>query len=89
MNIIESGFKSPIYPVNPKANKLCGLKCYLSVLDVKEPIGLAVIAVPAIVVPEVVKQVGEKGIKGLVAAENTACVCRTKLFRRNKTPLFP
>lgn len=66
MNIIESGFKGPIYPVNPKANELCGLKCYSSVLDVKEPIDLAVIAVPAIVVPDVVKQVGEKGIKGLV-----------------------
>ncbi|MEM3942152.1 MAG: CoA-binding protein, partial [Candidatus Bathyarchaeia archaeon] len=65
-NIIESGFKGPIYPINPKANELCGLKCYSSILDVEGPVDLAVVAVPAPIVPEVTKQAGEKGVKGLV-----------------------
>jgi len=66
MNIIESGFKGPVYPINPKASELCGLKCYPSILDVEQPVDLAVIAVPAAIVPEVARQAGEKGVKGLV-----------------------
>jgi acetyltransferase len=65
-NIIESGFNGSIYPINPKADELCGLKCYRSILEVEEPVDLAVIAVPAAIVPEVARQAGEKGVKGLV-----------------------
>ncbi|MBC7131009.1 CoA-binding protein, partial [Candidatus Bathyarchaeota archaeon] len=65
-NILESGFKGPVYPINPKADEICGLKCYSSILDVEEPVDLAVIAVPAAIVPEVAKQAGDKGVKGLV-----------------------
>lgn len=66
MNIIESGFKGPVYPINPKASEINGLKCYPSILSVEEPVDLAVVAVPAAVVPEVARQAGEKGVKGLV-----------------------
>ena len=66
MNIMESGFNGSIYPINPKANELCGLKCYPSILDVEESVDLAVVAVPGAIVPKVVRQAGEKGVKGLV-----------------------
>jgi len=65
-NILESGFKGPIYPVNPKADKIHGLRCYPSVLKVEGDIDLAVVAVPARIVPEVVEEAGIKGVKGLI-----------------------
>jgi acyl-CoA synthetase (NDP forming) len=42
------------------------VKCYPSVLRIKEAVNLAVIAVPAVCVPEVLEQCGEKGIKNVV-----------------------
>ncbi|KYH38022.1 MAG: acyl-CoA synthetase [Candidatus Bathyarchaeota archaeon B24] len=65
-NILESGFKGPIYPINPKADKIHGLKCYPSVLKVEGDVDLAVVAVPARIVPEVVEEAGVKGVKGLI-----------------------
>ena len=65
-NILESGFKGPIYPINPKADKIHGLKCYPSILKVEGDVDLAVVAVPARIVPEVVEEAGIKGVKGLI-----------------------
>lgn len=65
-NILESGFKGPVYPINPKADIIHGLKCYPSILKVEEDVDLAVVAVPAKIVPEVVEEAGIKGVKGLV-----------------------
>jgi acetyl coenzyme A synthetase (ADP forming)-like protein len=56
---IKSSFKGQIYPINPNAAEILGIKAYSSVLDVEEPIDNAVIVVPA----ENVKQVIEEGIK--------------------------
>jgi len=56
-------FKGKIFPVNPKYKEIFGLKCYPTVLDISEDIDLAVIAIPAELVPEVVKQCSEKGVK--------------------------
>ncbi len=65
-NFIKGGFKGKVYPINPKAKKILGLKCYSSVLDVPDSIDLAVIAVPAPVVPFVLKECDEKGVRGAV-----------------------
>ncbi len=61
-NIVESGFRGKVYPVNPKADTILGLKCYPSVLDIPDEVDVAIVAVPARIVPEVVAQCGEKGI---------------------------
>ena len=55
-------FKGRIYPINPKAKRILGLKCYKSVLDVKHPIDLAVIAIPAEFVCNVLEECGKKKI---------------------------
>ena len=65
-NLVEGGFKGQLYPVNPKANEVLGEKCYSSVSDVPEKIDLAVIAVPAKIVPLVAEECGKKGVKGLI-----------------------
>ena len=64
-NLID-GFKGNIYPINPKSAEIEGIKCYKSVLNVPGDIDLAVIVIPAKLVPPAVKECGEKGIKNLV-----------------------
>jgi len=64
-NLIDSGFQGDLYPINPNADQILGIKCYRSVLDVPSEIDLSVIAVPAKIVPLVAKQCGEKGVKGI------------------------
>lgn len=65
-NIINSGFKGNVFPINPNSTSVLGLKCYPKVLDVAEDIDLGVIAVPARIVPSVVEDSGKKGLKGLI-----------------------
>ena len=65
-NLIDNDFNGKIFPVNPKAGVIHCIKAYSTVLDVPDPVDLAIIAVPSRLVSEVVKQCGEKGVKGLV-----------------------
>ncbi|MCD6157047.1 MAG: CoA-binding protein [Euryarchaeota archaeon] len=55
-----------IYPINPRKPEILGIKAYKSVKDVPDEIDLAVIAVPARIVPHVVKECAEKGVKGVI-----------------------
>ncbi|MDI9646526.1 MAG: CoA-binding protein, partial [Archaeoglobales archaeon] len=65
-NLKQHGFKGKIYPVNPKYEYVLEYKCYPSVADIPEQIDLAIIAVPAKFVPEVMTQCAAKGVKGVV-----------------------
>ena len=65
-NIINSGFPGRVYPVNPKARALMGLPCYPSVLEIPDPVDLAIIVIPYPYVPAVVEQCGQKGVKGII-----------------------
>lgn len=60
------GFKGKIYPINPKANEISGLKSYSSLADVPSKIELAVICVPPKAVKEVIQDCGRKEIKSAV-----------------------
>jgi acyl-CoA synthetase (NDP forming) len=64
--LINFGFQGAVYPINPKEKKIQGLQAYPSVLDVKEPIDLAVITVPAEMVPRSIKECVKKGIGGAI-----------------------
>ncbi len=61
---LMKGFKGGIYPVNPVYPAIDGLPCYPSVLDVPDPVDLAIIFVPAPLVPGVLRECTERGIKG-------------------------
>lgn len=65
-NIITSGYRGKIYPVNPNEKKIEGLPCYPSVKDISSPVDLAIIAVPARLAPAVTRECGESGVKYLV-----------------------
>lgn len=65
-NIIKSGFKGPIYPINPNAPEILGLPCYTSVLNTPETVDLVVITVPAKFVAGVLDECGRRGVKGAI-----------------------
>ncbi len=65
-NLLEGGFIGPVYPVNPGAAHVASVKAYPTILDIPEEIDLAVIAVPAAAVADVIEQCGRKGVAGLV-----------------------
>ena len=69
-NLVAGGFKGPVYPVNPSAAHVASLPCFPSVAAVPGEVDLAVVAVPAPAVPEVVEACGRKGVGGLVVVSS-------------------
>lgn len=65
-NLVYGGYACSIYPVNPKAEEILWLKSYPSVLDIPGKVDLAVIVVPARIVPKVLEECSRKGVKGVV-----------------------
>ena len=63
-NLTSGAFEGTVIPVNPKHDQVAGHKCYPSVADVEATVDLAVIATPAALVADVVRQCGEKRIGG-------------------------
>ncbi|MBT2407915.1 MULTISPECIES: GNAT family N-acetyltransferase [unclassified Streptomyces] len=67
-NLRDSGFHGHLYAVNEavSADLLDGVRAYRALRDIGAPVDLAVVAVPAERVPEVVAACGEHGVQGLV-----------------------
>ena len=65
-NLIGSGFKGTVYPINFKNKSIYGVRSYSSLKDTRDNIDLAVIATPAPTVPELIKECGEYGVGGIV-----------------------
>ncbi len=62
-NIINSGYKGKLFPVNLKADKIHGIKCYHSVLDIPNDLDLAIIVIPAQFVSQVLEECSKKNMK--------------------------
>ena len=62
-NLIHAGFPGPIYPINPKADQVLGLKAYKQIGDVPSPPDLVVVVIPAGAVPGAIEQCGQAGVK--------------------------
>ncbi len=65
-NVLQYGYAGAIYPINPAAPEILGLKAYPSVLECPDPIDLAIVLVPNKAVPAVMEQCGQRGLKGAV-----------------------
>jgi acetyltransferase len=65
-NLAKSKFKGRVVPVNIKRKKVQGKTAYPSISAVPGKIDLAIIAVPAKIVPPVVEECGRKKVKGIV-----------------------
>ena len=60
------GYAGQIYPINPRATEVQGLKAYPSVMEVPEAPDLALIAVEAEKTPDAVEQCAARGVRGVV-----------------------
>jgi len=63
--LMGTKLKDSLFLVNPKHEELHGRRCYASILDVQDGIDYVVIAVPALLVPRVLVECIEKGVKAV------------------------
>lgn len=61
-----TGFEGHVYPVNPKYEEVLELKCYPSIASIPESVDLAILAVPAVRCPEILRDVPEGKVKFVV-----------------------
>jgi acetyltransferase len=62
-NLISHPFGGTVYPVNPNSRSVLGIKAYSSVKELPEPVDLAVVATPAPLVPGIITQCADMGVK--------------------------
>ncbi|MGM0912821.1 MAG: acetate--CoA ligase family protein [Pseudomonadota bacterium] len=66
VGLIKDGYRGEIYPVNPKADMILGVKAWPSVTAIPGNPELALICTPAATVPGLIAECGRRGIKGAV-----------------------
>jgi len=65
-NIIGSGYDGIVYPINPKRTNILGVKTYKTLSEITDQVDLAIIAVGAKYVPDIVEDCGMNGVSGIV-----------------------
>lgn len=65
-NLLTQGYKGDVFPINPKYEELQDKKCFASVNNIEDDIDLAIIVVPAKIVPMVLEECAEKKIQNVV-----------------------
>ncbi|SDO88115.1 acetyltransferase [Halomonas shengliensis] len=66
VGLIKDGYRGEIYPVNPKADMILGVKAWPSVTAIPGNPELALLCTPAATVPGLIAECGRRGIKGAV-----------------------
>ena len=65
-SLVNYDFKGKVYPINPKAGKIFGLKCYPTVSAVPGNVDLVVISVDLSITPPVLEDCAKKGVHSVV-----------------------
>jgi len=65
-NLLTYDYPGKIFPINPKASEILGLKAYSSLKNIPERVDLAIIAVKPVDVLESIKICGEKNIEAAI-----------------------
>jgi acetyltransferase len=65
-NMIDAGYKGKIFPINPKSETIEGLHCYADLAAVGQTPDLVIIIVPAKIVPGIMQQCAQVGVKSVV-----------------------
>jgi len=65
-SIIGAGYKGKIYPVNPQADTIEGLKCYPDLESIQQMPELVIIIVPAKIVPAIMQQCAKIGTRAVI-----------------------
>ncbi|HJM88666.1 MAG TPA: CoA-binding protein [Dehalococcoidia bacterium] len=62
----KPGFRGEIFPINPNADEILGLKAYPTVSAIDQPVDLAIVVTPPAVAVDVVADLGRAGVAGAV-----------------------
>ncbi len=65
-NLVSHKFGGKLYPINPRADEICGCKAYACISAVPEPVDVAIILVSAGVTPDVVEECCKCGVRYIV-----------------------
>lgn len=65
-NILVSDYECKVFPINPHEKQIMGLKCFKKITDVPDEIDLALIAVPAKIVEQVMRECVKKKVRGVI-----------------------
>ncbi|MCE5330250.1 acetate--CoA ligase [bacterium] len=65
-SVMNSGFKGSIYPINPKADEIHGIKCLKSILDAPGDVDLAIIVIPGQFVLSAIDDCAKKNVKAAI-----------------------
>ena len=65
-NLLTYGYTGKIYPINPVAPDIRGIKAYKSLAEVAGEIDLAHIIIPSSQVPQAMEDCGKKGVKAVI-----------------------
>lgn len=65
-NLINFGFAGRIYPINPSYSETLGMTAYPDVRQVNDSIDMAIVITPSPIVPKVIKECAQKGIKAAI-----------------------
>jgi acyl-CoA synthetase (NDP forming) len=63
---LRRSFSGRLYPVNPRADTVQGVDSVASIGDLPEPVDLVVVAVPAALTPQVIRDAADRGVGGAV-----------------------
>jgi acyl-CoA synthetase (NDP forming)/RimJ/RimL family protein N-acetyltransferase len=66
LHLLRGNFAGPVFPVNAEARSVRGVKAYASVTDIPDEVDLAVVAVPAAGIDDVMDSCLAKGVTTLV-----------------------
>lgn len=65
-NVLETGVGLAVYPINPSAEEILGVKCYPDISAIPDEVDLAVILVPAAMVVDVMRECAAKGVRNVL-----------------------
>ncbi len=63
LNLLGEKYPGKVYPIHPQEETVLGLKAYRHARELPEAVDLAILTLPTGVVPEVLKDLGERGVK--------------------------
>lgn len=66
LGLVKGGYRGAVYPVNPKAASILGIKAWPTLSALPEAPALALICTPAATVPGLIAECGKRGVKGAI-----------------------
>jgi acyl-CoA synthetase (NDP forming) len=67
-NLVDSGYRGGVYFVNPKGGSLLGREMIRTIAEIPDPVDLAVLLIPAQIVPQTLHECGKRGIRAVIVS---------------------